>query len=231
VPSSHHSGSIAANRTIAASCTAAATSSTCCSDPTADAHSWRDPATDEGASTARNAAAAASAEACTSPGPIPTLLTPAPCCAALTATPNIPATTDRPPLPKSQPECLTATLIYAVSEQAISAGCPASPAADKEAWRLSEATSPAVCRLSPAAACTCAGVRPEGPDLGHGTDRLHGHLAGTPEAARQRWPREAAQWMPPPGDGVLQAVMIDATGVRAVISGEPPEERDPRHPP
>ena len=76
MPSSHHSGSIAASRTIAASCAAAATSSTCCNDPTADAHSARDPTTDEGSSTVPNEATAASAAARTSPGPTDTVLTP-----------------------------------------------------------------------------------------------------------------------------------------------------------
>ena len=77
VPSSSHSGSIAASRTIAASCAAFATSVTHCKLPIAAAHSARDPATPEGDSTALKAATAASAEACTSPGPTVSVLTPA----------------------------------------------------------------------------------------------------------------------------------------------------------
>ncbi len=105
MPSSSHSGSIAASRTIAASCAAVATSITRCNDPTADAHSARDPATADGLSTAANAANRGIRSlpppprtttrpppgATTAPTPFTPLLP------ARSATPNLAATTDRPP--------------------------------------------------------------------------------------------------------------------------------------
>ena len=66
VPSSSHSGSIAANRAIAASCTADATSITRCADPSTPAHCSRDPLTAEVAKAPDSSTSAASHAACTS---------------------------------------------------------------------------------------------------------------------------------------------------------------------
>ena len=75
VPSSRNSGSIAANRAIAASCTADATLITRCTDPTAAAHCSSDPATAD-ASNAPQLGQAASHASCTCTGPLTITLHP-----------------------------------------------------------------------------------------------------------------------------------------------------------
>ena len=85
------------------------------SDPTAAAHSCREPATPEGASHALSALAAARAAACTSPGPTATVLTP-PLLRCSIHYPK-PSGDHRQTLaPRAQSGCPTAALDYAVSE-------------------------------------------------------------------------------------------------------------------
>ena len=76
MPSSRNSGSIAANRAIAASCAADATSITRCNDPTTAAHCSSDPATVVVANAPDSSTSAAPHAACTSTGPLAIPVTP-----------------------------------------------------------------------------------------------------------------------------------------------------------
>ncbi len=69
VPSSHHCGSTAANRTTAASCTAVASFTRCWSSPATAAHSSRDPRTPLGSATEDRAPRATRTTSSTSCGP------------------------------------------------------------------------------------------------------------------------------------------------------------------